>query len=112
MKLDFPDIAIIFYLILSVENIRKLLSFDEACATGIAIAVLGTMLLGGYVLTARLRESQRIERIIKTEVAQNAIAVMSQKPGYDRTQSEKIARALCANISEKNAQALLKAITK
>jgi hypothetical protein len=75
-----------------------------------AFAVVGTMLCGGYVLTARFQEARRVERIVQTEVAQLAIAVMSQNPGYDWQQAEKTVRALCANISEENAQSLLKAL--
>ncbi|MBN3949374.1 MAG: hypothetical protein HWQ38_24090 [Nostoc sp. NMS7] len=110
MKLTFPDVAIILYLVLSIENIRKLLSVDEAWATAIAFAVVGTMLSAGYVLTARFQEARRVEQIIKTDIAQSAIAAMSQNPGYDHKQAEKTVRALCANISEDNAEVLLKAI--
>lgn len=84
----------------------------EAWATGMSFAVVGTMIFAGYALTARFRESQRIERILKTDVAQSAIAAMSQNPGYDWQQAEKTIRVLCANISQENAQSLLKALAK
>lgn len=108
--LNLPNIAITFYLIINANNILELLSLKEPWANSMVIAIIVTYLIGGYVLTARIQESWKVEQILKTEAAQAAIIAVAQSQGYDEQQAYKTVEALCLNVTKEEAEELLRAI--
>jgi hypothetical protein len=107
MKFDIPNASLIFALMVTPLNVVSLFQSGNIVLTLLGVALLAVGVLNGYLLAARINEQRKLEKVLKSELAEQAIARLASVQGISLEQAQESISNLAIGFSAEGAEAIL-----